>query len=111
MRSVIAALCGLMLAFLVSGSSTSAAEQARMRVLDGQDIRGKVLRRLGLPNRDYCDQECLHEERCVATRWGFIEGSTPGQCQLLTGQLVYSTPRELKTYDGERIIVVVSLKE
>lgn len=83
---------------------------ARMEVLKEQDVSGKVFKRLGLPNQDYCYQQCLQEDRCKAVRWGFIEGATAGQCQLITDELKFSAPREIKTEDGQRIVVVVSLK-
>ena len=88
-----------------------AADEAHMKVLDAKDVSGEVFKRLGLPNQDYCHQQCLQEERCKAARWGFIEGTTAGQCQLLTGDLTFGEPKEIKTYDGQRIVVIVSLKE
>jgi hypothetical protein len=88
-----------------------AADEARMEILQGQDVSGKVFKRLGLPNQDYCYQQCIAEDRCKAVRWGFIEGATAGQCQLLTDELTFGEPRELKTEDGQRIVVVVSLKK
>lgn len=83
----------------------------RMVVMKDKDIHGEVLKRLGLPNHDYCWQQCLQESRCSGTRWGVIEGSTAGQCQLITGEFTVDDPQELKTYDGERIRVIASRKQ
>jgi hypothetical protein len=82
-----------------------------MTIVENQDVSGQVFKRLGLPNQDYCWEQCLQEERCVATRWGVIAGATAGQCQLLSGELTFGEPREIKTGDGQRIVVTVSRKE
>ncbi len=87
------------------------ADESRMEVLEGQDVSGKVFKRLGLPNQDYCYEQCLQEDRCKAVRWGFIEGSTAGQCQLLTDEIKFSELREIKTEDGQKIVLIVSLKK
>lgn len=107
MRTYTLAACSV--ALLLSAAAL-ATDAPRMQILEHQDVSGKVFKRLGLPNQDYCYQQCLQEDRCVATRWGFIEGTTPGQCQLLTGELNFSAPRDIKTDDGQRIVVIVSLK-
>lgn len=87
-----------------------AAQSAHMEILQGKDLKGEVFKRLGLPNQDYCWEQCLNENRCEATRWGFIEGATAGQCQLLTGELIFSDPKQLTTGDGQKINVIVSRK-
>lgn len=87
------------------------ASDARMVIVKNQDVSGKVFKRLGLPNQDYCWEQCLQERDCAATRWGVIDGSTAGQCQLLSGELTYGEPRDIKTRDGEKIVVTVSKKE
>ncbi len=96
------------LIFCLGTSHSTAGESGRMEVVDGQDITGKVFKRLGLPNQGYCYQQCLQEDRCTAVRWGFIEGATAGQCQLLTGELAFREPHEIKTEDGQHIVVVAS---
>jgi hypothetical protein len=87
------------------------ASDARMVVIKDKDVSGEVFKRLGLPNQDYCWQQCLQEERCAGTRWGVIDGATAGQCQLLSGELVFGEPRDIKTEDGQRILVTASRKE
>jgi hypothetical protein len=84
---------------------------ARMVIVEDMDVSGQVFKRLGLPNQNYCWEQCLQEARCAATRWGAIEGATAGQCQLLSGELTFGEPREIKTGDGQRIVVIVSRKE
>jgi hypothetical protein len=95
---------------LAAGHAVLSADAPRMEIVEGKDVTGQVFKRLGLPNQNYCWEQCLQEERCKATRWGFIEGATAGQCQFLTGELTFGAPREIKTEDGQRIIVVVSKK-
>jgi hypothetical protein len=92
------------------GASALSADTAHMEIVQGKDITGEVFKRLGLPNQDYCWEQCLKEERCQATRWGFLEGAVAGQCQFLTGQLNLTDPKALTTGDGQKIIVVVSRK-
>jgi hypothetical protein len=87
------------------------AQDARMVILQKQDISGHVFKRLGLPNQNYCWEQCLQEARCTATRWGAIAGATAGQCQLFSGELTYGEPREIKTEDGQQIVVTASKKE
>jgi hypothetical protein len=99
-------------ASLVACATTvAAADTAHMVVLQNQDISGKVFKRLGLPEQHYCWEECLAEARCVATRWGVIEGATAGQCQLFEGEVALGTPRALATSDGQKIVVTASRKE
>jgi hypothetical protein len=92
-------------------SASLAHAEDRMVILKRQDISGHVFKRLGLPNQNYCWEQCLQEARCTATRWGVIAGATAGQCQLFSGELTYGEPRELKTGDGQQIVVTASRKE
>jgi hypothetical protein len=82
----------------------------QMSVLKNKDISGHVFKRLGLPNQDYCWQQCLQDAQCVGARWGVIEGSTAGQCQLMSGELTVGKLPELKTGDGQRIVVTAGRK-
>lgn len=101
----------LALFLCLAADRTISADEPRMEVLRNQDVSGKVFKRFGLPNQNYCHQRCLEEDRCKAVRWGFMEGATAGQCQLLTGELELSEPKEIKTDDGQRIVVVVSVRK
>ncbi len=83
----------------------------QMVLVKGQDLDGKVFKRLGLPDRDYCWKQCLSEERCAGVRWGVLAGDTAGQCQLMTGELTLRDLRELKTQDGKTILVTAARKE
>ena len=87
-----------------------AADAPRMEIIQDKDVSGEVFKRLGLPNRDYCWEQCLKEERCGATRWGFIEGATAGQCQFLTGPMTLTDPKLITTSDGQKILVIASRK-
>jgi hypothetical protein len=91
---------------LVAGDSG-----ARMVVVENKDVSGTVFKRLGLPNRDYCWEQCMNEARCTGARWGAIEGVTPGQCQLMSGELTLGALPKLKTEDGKKITVTVGRKE
>lgn len=87
------------------------AGDARMVDVPGKDLRGEVFKRLGLPNQEYCWEQCLEEARCTGTRWAVIVGSTAGQCQLISGPLSFIEPRELRTEDGQQIRVTASKRE
>jgi len=87
------------------------AGDGRMVVVTGKDLSGEVIKRLGLPNQDYCWEQCLEEARCAGTRWAVITGSTAGQCQLIGNPLTVIEPRALKTEDGQRIQVTASRRE
>jgi hypothetical protein len=84
------------------------AGDARMVVVPGKDVKGEVIKRLGLPNQKYCWEQCLEEARCTGVRWAEIAGSTAGQCQLIGGPLSFIEPHEIKTEDGQRIRVTAS---
>jgi len=101
------------LAVLIGACTVTAVTQAaepHMAVIKGKDISGQVLKRLGLPNQDYCWEQCLEDARCTGTRWGVIAGSTAGQCQLMSGELNVIEPHSVKTQDGQRIVVTASRK-
>lgn len=95
-----------------AGSPVADATPAtRMVIVKGKDVTGEVIKRLGLPNQNYCWEQCVQEARCTGTRWGVVSGMTAGQCQLMTGALAFGEPHEIKTQDGQRIVVVASRKE
>jgi hypothetical protein len=91
--------------------TTPAQSTPKMVAVTGKDVTGQVLKRLGLPSQNYCWEQCIEEPRCTGTRWGVIAGSTAGQCQLLTGELAFHSPTQLKTEDGKTILVTASKKE
>ena len=97
-------------ALLLAACVALAQSTPKMSVVSGKDVTGQVLKRLGLPNQDYCSEQCLEEPRCTGTRWGVVSGSTAGQCQLLTGDLGFHSPTQLKTEDGKAILVTASRK-
>lgn len=86
-------------------------EALRMTVVVSKDFSATVLKKLGLPNRQYCWDACLHEARCSGVRWGVVEGDTAGMCVLLTGPLSVKTLLEPKTDDGKTIHVTVARKD
>jgi hypothetical protein len=101
-------------AFLLIGPAF--AGDAKMVVVTGKDMKGEVFKRLGLPSQAYCWEQCLADARCTGTRWAEIvhateSASTAGQCQLLSGALTFTEPRELRTEDGQRIRVTASRRE
>lgn len=87
------------------------AGDAQMVVVPGKDVQGQVVKRLGLPNQEYCWEQCMDESRCTGARWGFIAETVAGQCQLLSGTLTFIAPHEIKTEDGQQIRIVASRKE
>ena len=101
----------LMACATLAPGTTVAQKTAKMVVVSGKDISGQVLKRLGLPNQDYCWQQCLEESRCTGTRWGVVSGTTAGQCQLMSGELTFHSPKQIKTEDGTNILVTASKKE
>jgi hypothetical protein len=101
------------LAALIGACSEAAFAQAaepHMAIIKNKDVTGQVLKRLGLPNQDYCWEQCLQDARCTGTRWGVIAGSTAGQCQLMSGALSINELHGIKTEDGQRIVVTASRK-
>jgi hypothetical protein len=90
------------------------AQQAgapRMTVIAGKDVSGTIFKKLGLPERHYCWEACLKEERCSGTRWGVVAGDTAGLCLLLTGPLSLKAPVEPQTADGKPIHVTCARKD
>jgi hypothetical protein len=87
------------------------ADDQRMVIVRGKDVSGHVIKKLGLPNQDYCWQQCLQEGRCAGTRWGVVEGDTAGICVIMSAPLTYTEPGDLKTFDGKKIQVTASRKE
>jgi hypothetical protein len=83
----------------------------RMTVITGKDVSGTVFKKLGLPERHYCWEACLKEERCSGTRWGVVAGDTAGLCLLLTGPLSLKALVEPQTADGKPIHVTCARKE
>ena len=98
------------------GAATQAAAAAPtkppgMAVVVGKDVSGTLYKKLGLPNRQYCWDTCLKEDRCSGVRWGVVEGDTAGLCLLLTGPLSFKELVEPKTEDGKPIHVTAARKE
>ena len=87
------------------------AADGQMVVVPGKDVKGEVVKRLGLPSQAYCWEQCLGEARCMAVRWAVVAGSTAGQCQLIGGPLSFIEPHEIRTEDGQQIRVTVSRRE
>ncbi len=95
---------------LASLPALVSAAAPHMQVIAKRDISGQVLKRLGLPNQDYCWEQCLEDARCTGARWAVISGMTAGQCQLIGGALNVAEPHSLKTEDGQKIVVTASRK-
>ncbi len=91
--------------------ASHAGEAPHMAVVEKQDITGKVYKKLGLPERRYCWDACLQEDRCSGVRWGVIEGDTAGLCVLFTGPLTSKPPVVPRTEDGKPIHVTGARKE
>lgn len=87
------------------------AGEAQMVIVHGKDVKGEVFKRLGLPNQMYCWEQCLGEARCTAVRWAVIDGSTAGQCQLISGEPSVIESHEIRTEDGQQIRVTASRRE
>ena len=98
---------------LTCGHAASAQTHAieRMTVIVSKDASATVLRKIGLPSRQYCWDACLKEERCSGVRWGVVEKDAAGMCVLLTGPLSLKELVEPKTDDGKTIHVTVARKE
>lgn len=101
-------------AALALWATTSLAEppatEARMEILHNQDVTGKVLKKLGLPDRSYCWTECVQNAECTAVRWGVVKGDKAGLCVLLKGELQYRKPVKTTTDDGTQILVTTARK-
>ncbi len=83
----------------------------RMTVIEHKDVSGKVYKKLGLPERKYCWDACLQEDRCSGVRWGVIEGDKAGLCLLMTGPLTLKDRVVPRTEDGKPIRVTGARKE
>lgn len=103
----------LLLATLGSPLQAASAPEKlpRMTVIPGKDVSGTIYKKLGLPDRQYCWDACLKEDRCSGVRWGVIEGDTAGLCLLLTGPLTLKERTEPKTQDGKPIHVTGARKD
>ena len=84
---------------------------ARMTVIVGKDVSGNIYKKLGLPNRQYCWESCLKDDRCTGVRWGVVDKDTAGMCVLISGDLAFKDGVKLKTEDGKPIHVVAARKE
>jgi hypothetical protein len=84
---------------------------ARMTVVVGKDVSGTIYKKLGLPERQYCWDTCLKEDRCSGVRWGVVAGDSAGLCLLMTGPLSIKDLVEPKTADGKPIHVTGARKE
>ena len=95
----------------VANADTAPTAPARMTVVVGKDVSGTVYKKLGLPNRQYCWDSCLKEERCSGVRWGVVGGDEAGLCILMSGPLAFKDLVEPKTDDGKPIHVTGARKE
>jgi hypothetical protein len=102
--------CIALASALFLGAGLARAADARMAVVKGKDLEGSVLKKIGLPSQDYCWSECLKDDRCTGARWGVISGDTAGLCMLLSGELTLKATSDLKTYDGQKILVTAGRK-
>ena len=82
-----------------------------MTVIVGKDVGGTIYKKLGFPERQYCWDACLKEERCSGVRWGVVDRDTAGLCILLTGTLSFKDLVELRTDDGKPIHVTGARKD
>jgi hypothetical protein len=104
----------LLLGACAAATPAATAQQAgtpRMTVIVGKDVSGTIYKKLGLPERHYCWDTCLKEERCTGTRWGVVAADTAGLCLLLTGPLSLKPLVEPQTADGKPIHVTCARKE
>ena len=83
----------------------------RMTVVVGKDVSGTIYKKLGLPERQYCWDTCLKEDRCSGVRWGVVGADSAGLCLLMTGPLSIKDLVEPKTADGKPIHVTGARKE
>ena len=98
-----------LVALLSLSANAAIADDQRMVIVRGKDVTGHVIKKLGLPNQDYCWQQCLQEARCAGTRWGVVEGDTAGLCVMMSDPLTYTElSKGLKTFDGKKIQVTAS---
>jgi hypothetical protein len=95
----------------VANADTAPTAAARMTVVVGKDVGGTIYKKLGLPNRQYCWDMCLKEDRCSGVRWGVVAGDEAGMCILITGPLSLKDLVEPKTDDGKPIHVTGARKD
>ena len=95
----------------LANADTAPATPARMTVIVGKDVGGTVYKKLGLPNRQYCWDTCLKDDRCSGVRWGVVADDTAGMCVLMTGPLTLKELVEPKTDDGKPIHVTGARKD
>lgn len=103
-------LCGACAATTPSATAQPTGAP-RMTVIVGKDVSGTVYKKLGLPERHYCWDTCLKEDRCSGTRWGVVAGDTAGLCLLMTGPLSLKALVAPQTADGKAIHVTCARKE
>ena len=109
--------CSVLLLTLLAAATVAQAEPpatgmtARMTIIVGKDVSGNILKKLGLPSRQYCWEACLKDDRCTGVRWGVVDKDTAGMCMLISGDLAFKGRQELKTDDGKPIHVVAARKE
>ncbi len=84
---------------------------ARMVVVAGKDLGGAILKKLGLPNRKYCWDLCLADERCTGVRWGVVGHDEAGLCMMLSGELTIKALPAAKTDDGTPIRITTARKQ
>jgi hypothetical protein len=106
-------VCAVLLLTLLTPVAVVRAQPpaARMTVIVGKDVSGNIYKKLGLPNRQYCWDSCLKDDRCAGVRWGVVDKDTAGMCVLISGDLAFKNRTELKTEDGKPIHVVAARKE
>ena len=106
-------VCSVLLLTLLTPGAVVRAQPppARMTVIVGKDVSGSIYKKLGLPNRQYCWDSCLKDNRCAGVRWGVVDKDTAGMCVLISGDLAFKNRTELKTEDGKPIHVIAARKE
>lgn len=106
-------VCAVLLLTLLTPGAVVRAQPpaARMTVIVGKDVSGSIYKKLGLPNRQYCWDSCLKDDRCAGVRWGVVDKDTAGMCVLISGDLAFKNRTELKTEDGKPIHVIAARKE
>jgi hypothetical protein len=104
-------VCSVLLLTLLTAGAVAQPPAARMTVIVGKDVSGNIYKKLGLPNRRYCWDSCLKDDRCTGVRWGVVDKDTAGMCVLISGDLAFKDGTKLKTEDGKPIHVVAARKE
>jgi hypothetical protein len=104
-------LCGVCATIATPSVMAQQTAALRMTVIVGKDVSGTIYKKLGLPERHYCWETCLKEDRCSGTRWGVVAGDTAGLCLLMTGPLSLKALVEPQTADGKPIHVTCARKE